>query len=61
MLTVNQLVLPSEHESRGVSSEVYNTPADTAGVVDAHVIPGNLSPAQPVITSPGLATLTVLL
>ena len=25
--------------------------ADTVGVVDTHVIPGNLSPAQPVTTS----------
>ena len=37
----------------GASSETHITQADTVGVVDAHVIPGNLSPrpAQPVTTS----------
>ena len=33
---------------RGASSEAYITQADIVGVVDAHVIPGNLSPAQPI-------------
>ena len=47
----SQPMLPSEDEFRGASSEAHTTPADTVGVVDAHVIPGNLSPAQPVITS----------
>ena len=42
---------PPEDESHGASGEVHTTPADTADVVDAHVIPGNLSPAQPVVTS----------
>ena len=47
----SQPMSPSEDESRGASSEAHTTPADTVGIVDAHVIPGNLSPAQPVITS----------
>ena len=42
---------PSEDESCGASIEAHTIPADTVGVVDALVIPGNLSPAQPVITS----------
>ena len=45
------LLPPSKDEFRGSSSEAHTTPADTVGVVDAHVIPGNLSPAQPVIVS----------
>ena len=41
----------SEDEFHGASTEAHTTPDDTVGVVDAHVIPGNLFPAQPVITS----------
>ena len=47
----SQPMPPSEDESCGASSEAHTTPADTVGVVNAHVIPGNLCPAQPVITS----------
>ena len=47
----SQPMPPSEDEFRGASSETHINQADTVGVVDAHVIPGNLSPAQPVITS----------
>ena len=47
----SQPMVPSEDEFRGASSEAHITQADTVGVVDAHVIPGNLSPAQPVTTS----------
>ena len=47
----SQPMPPSEDESYGASSEAHTTPADTVGVVDAYVIPGNLSSAQPVITS----------
>ena len=50
MLTVS-LWCPQRMKFRGASSEAHITQADTVGVVDAHVIPGNLSPAQPVITS----------
>ena len=47
----SQPMPPSVDEFRGASSEAHITQADTVGVVDAHVIPGNLSPAQPVTTS----------
>ena len=47
----SQPMPPSKDESRGASREALTTPADAVGVVDAHVIPGNLSPPQPVITS----------
>ena len=46
-----QSVPPLEDESDVGSSEVHITPADTAGVIDAHVILVNLSLAQPVNTS----------
>ena len=44
----------------GASSEALTTPADTVGVVDAHVIPGNLSPVQPVTILASYQILIVL-